>query len=621
MAWHIGNQKVVHHEDFNQILKQYDGKYLDEHEAKISLAKFLKTNLGTTFQMLTQIELEPFQELMLKGLIEADNSLVVAGRGVSKSFLISALCLLTPIFAPYAKVCIISANFRSSRRILEQCEKWIKDKKGFLARACFTNDMRKANDIFKWVLPNGAEIFALPLSTGEGLRGTRATHLIVDEGLLISKEIQDSIIRPFLTAKQNFQEQKKIREAEDYLISQGAITEKDRFIFPRNKYMVFSSASYQFEYLYEMYQTWVGEIEKPPKDDPNPPRYFVMRMGYEAVPANSFLDLTQINAAKANGGENSDYFKREYRAIFSDAGDSYFNPKRMHECTIPIGDYPTIQVKGDKDAEYLLAIDPAYGDNKSNDFFGMAVYMLNPKERSIVLVHSYAKAGVELKEHFQYLTYLITHFNIVWTMIDASGDEFIKGYNESTLAKDRNLKLEILETNFDKADNYVEEMSKCKREYNLTGRRYVYAQRFTSENNRKMNEFLHNQIEAKKCWFASAITNNEDALKKAMVFQFPFSFYDKHGKEFGLIEYLEDQDYWIKETKSQTALIEVKSTALGSLQYDLPQHMRRSDNPNRPRKDLYTCLLLANYGAKFYFDMLFTDARQVQSYFTPILIR
>jgi hypothetical protein len=620
MAWTTGNQKIIHHEDYNQVLKQFDGKYFDEHEAKITLAKFLKSNLGQTFQMLTQVELEPFQELILKGLFEADNSLVVAGRGVSKSFLIAALCILTPIFCPYAKVCIISANFRSSRRILEQCEKWIKDKnKGRVARACFPNEMRKANDIFKWVLPNGAEIFALPLSTGEGLRGTRATHLIVDEGLLISKEIQDSIIRPFLTAKQNFQEQKQIKEAEDYLISQGTITEADRFVFPRNKYMVFSSASYQFEYLYEMYQNWCGQIDKPPKDNPNPPRYFVMRMSYEAVPDNSFIDLTQIHAAKANGGENTDYFKREYRAIFSDAGDSYFNPKRMHECTIPIGDYPTIQVKGDKDTQYLLAIDPAYGDAKSNDFFGMAVYMLIPQERRIILVHSYAKAGADLKEHFQYFTYLTTHFNIVWTMIDASGDEFIHGYNESTLGQ--NNQFHIMDVNFDKAENYMEEMSKCKREYNLTGKKIIYAQKFTSDNNRKMNEFLHNQINAKKGWFASRISNNEEALKKAVTFSFPFPFYDKHGQEFGIVEYLEDQDYWINETKAQTAMIEVKSTALGALQYDLPQHMKRSDNPNRPRKDLYTCLLLANYGAKFYFDMMFTDIPQVNSYFRPVLIR
>ena len=53
--------------------------------------------------------------------------------------------------------------------------------------------------------------------------------------LLVTKELQEVIIRPFLTSKQNLQEELEIRRAEDELIKLGAIAENDRKSFPKNK--------------------------------------------------------------------------------------------------------------------------------------------------------------------------------------------------------------------------------------------------------------------------------------------------------------------------------------------------------------------------------------------------
>ena len=88
-------------------------------------------------------------------------------------------------------------------------------RQGWWGRQCFPlHGLRRGTDICKYEIPNpcGSEVFALPLSSGggEGLRGTRANAVLVDEGLLITKEIQEFIIRPFLTAKLNFQEEKEI---------------------------------------------------------------------------------------------------------------------------------------------------------------------------------------------------------------------------------------------------------------------------------------------------------------------------------------------------------------------------------------------------------------------------
>lgn len=616
--WTVGNQKKVEFADFTKIAKDLSGD-LNDVEAKISLAKFLKENIGFTLELFTGFKLLPVQELIIKSILIRDNSLIVAARGFSKSTIISILSILLPIFWPNSKGTLISANFRRARSILEESEKILKNKKAELMRQCFPEKLSKANDMYRQRLPNGSEVFALPLSTGSGLRGTRSSWIALDEGLLISRDIQSNILRPFLTVKQDVQYEMEIKETEDQLIKDGIITEKDRISFPKNKYIIFSSASYKFEYLYEIYTEYIENILNPSKDEKDNPSYFVMRASYEAMPENNIFDMTQINSAKANGGESTEYFKREYRALFSDGNDGFFNIKRLHESIIKIGDYPTIQIKGDKDYQYILAIDPSYSAAKNSDYFAMAVYMLVPQERKIILVHTYGKAGGNLKDHFEYLTYILNFFNIVFIVIDDSGTEFISGYNESTTAKDRNLNLSFLD--FDaNSDEYQLELSKVKRQYNLTSRKIVYGQPVNSQAARQANEHLQNQIEAKKIWFGSALGANSEEFNKAITVSLPYKFKDNDGKELNNIDFIDDQDAWVKETIAQTALIEVKSTTLGTLQYDLPKSLKGSTSNTKARKDHYTCMLFACWGAKLFFDIMFTEAKPTTNTFTPIVI-
>lgn len=623
MAWHVGSQKIEKIEDYNSIVKELSGD-LDDTIARITLTKFLKANLGFTFEMLCGIKLMPVQEILLKALFARDNALIVAGRGFSKSFLISVFSILYSIFYPDKKVCLISANFRSARRILDNSEKMVNSKKAALLRQCFPNQLRRANDMFSWKLPNQSEIFALPLSNGEGLRGTRANCVCVDEGLLISREIQETILRPFLTVQQDFREEAEMRDAENTLIEAGKITENDRISFPKNKYCVFSSASYEFQYLFEMYNQWLDFIDHPDKIEgapgQKPPKYVVVRASYESLPANGIMDLTQINSAKAGGGENSEYFKREYRALFSKTGEGFFNVQKLHKCTVPLFDYPTVQLLGEKDCQYILSIDPSYSASKASDHFAMGVYMLIPQKRKIILVNSYAQAGRDLKDHYEYLTYILKYFNIVFVCIDNSGSEFIHGYNESQIAKDAGYNLKFLEVDFS-AETYLEEIAKAKNQYNQMAGKIVYGQQPTSQGNRQMNEHLQNQIDCEKIWFASSLGANEKEVKKLEKFTLPFKPKNKNDQDIQLSEFISDQDSWIEATKNQVALIEAKSTILGNLQYDLPQNLKRETGPNRARKDSYMCLLLAAWGARHYYEMVYTEAQDAAATFIPIIIR
>lgn len=635
--WNPGPQKPIYYEDFLKRFKALDGS-LNDDEAKILLLDLLRSNIGFTVFLFSGFELLPLQEVILKALFFRDNALIVGGRGTAKSTLISIFSLFYPIFYPGSKTCLISANFRSSRRILEFSEKLIQGKKSKLLRKCYTSNLSRQNDLYKFKLPNpcGSEVFALPLGTGgEGLRGTRASAVCVDEGLLITREIQEFVIRPFLTAKQNYQEQLDIKRKEDELIAAKLLKPEHRTTFAKNKYLVFSSASYQFEYLYEYYKNVVDNCLGCAEDklldkseiisEDQKPSYFAMRMSYEVMPKESFLDLTQINAAKALGGENSDYFKREYKALFSDASSSYFDLKKMHECTVKAGSLPTLQMRGEPDCEYLLVCDPSYSAHKSSDYFVFAVYLLNKTEKTITLVHTYAQAGGELRDHYKYLIYLLRNFNIVWFTIDASGTEFIHGFNESEIAKQNAISLGLILSEFDTDDvnEYANQLRQARNEYNITARKIVYAQKFSQQNGaiRRMNENLQNMISAKRVWFGSPISANEAAVEKYMHIEMPFDVKNKKFQDMSTFEWMDEQHTWVSETKAQCAMIELKASSSGTFQYVLPEAVQRNKSESKIRKDNYTCLLMAGWTSKIFFDLMGQQDKPKQKMAVPSILR
>ena len=95
-------------------------------------------------------------------------------------------------------------------------------------------------------------------------------------------------------------------------------------------------------------------------------------------------------------------FDREFNAVFTDDSSGYFKTSKMAECTIPDGEGQCVEIAGEPDAKYILAIDPSWASESSDDF-AMHVLKLDDKSRQGTLVHSYAMAGTRLKDHIFYL--------------------------------------------------------------------------------------------------------------------------------------------------------------------------------------------------------------------------
>ena len=110
---------------------------LDEKEARVSLAKFLSSNLGITTELISGIKLAPFQEITLKGMMNRNFSMCVWGRGCGKTFIASVFCFLQCIFNPGTKILIAGPTFRTARFIFNNLEKIVSSKGAELLQQAF----------------------------------------------------------------------------------------------------------------------------------------------------------------------------------------------------------------------------------------------------------------------------------------------------------------------------------------------------------------------------------------------------------------------------------------------------------------------------------------------------
>ena len=592
--------------DLNEELLSLKGE-LEDKQAKITLVKFLRANIGLTTELISGIKLAPYQEVVLKGMLNRNFSMNVWGRGCGKTFVAAVYCFLQCIFEPNTKILIAGPTFRTSRFIFNYLEKFVDSKGGELLAQCF-GAKAKRSDQFEWHI-NGGSITAIPLN-GEKIRGFRANILLLDEFLLLPEDLVKTVLMPFLVAPQNIKERLEIKEIETELIIKGVLKEEERTVFKNSSKMIaLSSASYTFENLYKTYQEWIEKIYEKESGEAS---YFISQLGYEALP-EEMIDKTIIEEAQ-NGGMSNSSFLREYCAQFTDGSDSFFSAKKMHECTVPDGSFPTLKIYGDADKKYIISIDPSFSNSPSSDYFAMAVFELNDEDKTGTLVHNYAEAGGDLEDHIKYFYYLCSNFNVELIIIDNAGYTFIDSCNESEYFRNKQINFFDFDSDAEGID-YTVMVRKAKRLYNKDLKTICFKQNFTTNFIRKSNEYLQACIDYKKVWFGSRIGLSEDTFSKYAGANINIELINKES----ILDLIDEQDILVYLTKKQCALIEVRSTSKGSQSFDLPQHLKRNTSANRARKDNYTALMLGNWAIKCYYDIM--QEKEEQHTFTPIIIR
>lgn len=325
MAWIEGAHPAPKRKSTNDELESIKGT-LSEIEAQKWFAKYCLANPSVMVYLLTRVKLDPVQDLMLRSFFLKDYCLVVAGRGFSKSFVISLFCILYAIAHPGVKIGIASGTFRQSKSIMKQIDIFASHpKKGTFLRACITKQLSKSTDAWEMGI-GGSSITAIPLGK---VRGYRFNVLIVDELLVVSKEILDSILKPFLMVRQDGPEYEEITKAQKILVENGVLKpEEVQSFYQNNKIIGLSSASYKFESLYrDNYVPYVKTILDPEATNVN---HCVYRLSYRAAP-KGFMEQSSIDDMKRSMSQSM--FNRELEAIFGDDSGGYFSAQAIEEAT------------------------------------------------------------------------------------------------------------------------------------------------------------------------------------------------------------------------------------------------------------------------------------------------
>ncbi len=452
----------------------------------------------------------------------------------------------------------------------------------------------------------------MPLGDGKKIRGVRADVLIIDEFAFLPEPVVGTILKPFLVAQGNIKEQLTINQIQNKQIAAGEMEEKDRTVLEDNKKVIFlSSACYQFEHMYRTFQEWIKNIQndgKNPKDPKKKGGFFVSRLSYEIAPPG-LVNMSIIEEAKTTTSEA--VFDREYRAIFTADSSGFYRASKMQECTIADGDDSiTMELKGEKGAKYIVAIDTALSGSEDSDHFAIQVLKIVKRVTDgmelPLLVHSYAIAGGDLKDHILYFHYILTNFHVVYIATDASqGDnvEFLNSAIQSKLFKDAKIHLCDIEADF-KTDDFSNVTKEVKRSYNLTEGRIIHKQPFSSVWQRASNEYMQACFDHKGMLFAAHIRANPAASAIAM--NVDISALRGHGDfaEMSISEFIEKQDTLVDLTRQECAMIVVKTTDLGTMQWGLPQSVKRTTGPSRVRKDSYSALLLGIWATKTYLEAM-----------------
>ena len=624
MTWEPGIQKYkLDFDKTNQELLEITG-YLEEEEAKYHLYKFLRSNVTFATNLIAGVDLFPFQHLAIKSMLEADYFLGIWSRGMSKSFSTAIYAFLDAIFNQGIQIGILAATFRQSKMIFEKIEDIAKKPEAAFLGQCITKKSKK-ND--QWTLEIGeSKIIALPLGDGSKLRGFRFHRIIIDEFLLMPEHVYNEVILPFLSVVQNPTEREKFTKMENQLIAAGKMKEEDRKVWPNNKLIALSSASYKFEYLYKVYETFENLILHGSNDiHKDQANRVIMHFSYDVAP-KALYDQNLINQSKQTMSQSQ--FDREFNAIFTDDSSGFFKTSTMKACTIEDGQSPSIEVAGDRDSKYLLAFDPSWAESESSDDFAIQVFKLNDNNRTGTLVHSYAMPGLKMNEHINYMHYLLTNFNIVCIIGDYGGGvQFLQAANASQQFNKASIKLEEITTDFDDMEKYQEKLREAKSQYNLKDKRICYLRKPTSDWIRKSNELLQANFDHKRVWFASRALDKDyhkQINQKIPIDDLTFIPNQKEvlssSGSAKMIDFVDHQYDMLNYTKNQCALIQVTSTPQGTQTFGLPNNLRRQSGPGKARKDSYSAFVLGNWMIKTYYDFMNVEAEAVDTTFIPRFI-
>ena len=249
-----------------------------------------------------------YQKIIIYMFWKFNLNLLIGSRGIGKSYIISLFSCLTAILKPNSKIVIASCTKNQAKLMITQkIEKELMNKSPMLRREI--KEIKTNNQESVVVFKNGSTITAVV--SGEGSRGYRATLLIVDESRLVSKDVVNAILRPFLN----------VQRTPNYLNKEEF---KDYPLEP-NKEIHLTSSYYANDYLYEMFTEYLDSslVENT--------QHCVFNLNYRLAVEHRLLSKERVESIRGEYDEIT--WSMEMESLFwGESSNAFFKSTDINPC-------------------------------------------------------------------------------------------------------------------------------------------------------------------------------------------------------------------------------------------------------------------------------------------------
>ncbi len=382
------------------------------------------------------VTLLPFQCAILEELWTRKFPMLIGSRGLGKSYLLGLYALLRMVFMPGRKIIITGAGYRQSKIIFEYIEKFwygaplLRDMVGTAA----PNGPHKNPDMWRFVIGESQAV-ALPVGSGEKIRGQRAHDILVDEFAVGNEQIFEHVISGFAAVSANpianVQSVARRELAEEMNIK---LEEEIDDTHRANQIVLTGTAYYSFNHFYKYWRQWQNIIksrgdkrkllESGISDiDVNWTDYSIIRIPYKLIPRGFMEDAI---VARSRSTMHSSLYLMEFEACFGNDSNGFFKRLIIERC---VGEHKVL-TEGEENKSYILAVDPA----SEHDNFCIVLLEVTSTTRKVVNCwttkraeyKAERKAGIAKQDDFydyaarKIISY-VNKFNIIGIAIDTQG--------------------------------------------------------------------------------------------------------------------------------------------------------------------------------------------------------
>lgn len=581
----------------------------DKENPHIHLLRLMRNPkyFGYTCKTIFNIELAPFQLVMLEELWKRKYPMVIAARGASKSFTLALYAMLRALLHQGCKIIIVGAAFRQAKVIFEYCEAiWhnapvLRDLVGVSGRSGPRRDIDRCTCTI-----GDSLIIALPLGDGTKIRGQRANYIIADEFASIPKDIYENVVSGFAAVSsspiESMKSAARIRVLRSLGMWAGETNEDTGY---GNQAVLAGTAFYAFNHFAEywkQYKAFIeskGDIHKleeifhgevPPKFDWKD--FSIYRMPVELLP-EGFMDEKHV--ARSRATVHTGIYNMEFGACFATDSNGFFKRSLIESCVTTTGiELPSGVVRfntvtrGNPKRKYVYGVDPA----SEKDNFSIVVLELAEDHRRIVYCWTatrqghkdMVKAGLVKEDNFygfcaRKIRLLMKVFPCERIAMDSQGGG-----------------VAVMEALHDE-----DKMEK--------GEKQIWPV-IDEDDERDTDDFpgLHIlemvQFADAKYTHAANHGMRKDFEDKALLFPFfdPLSIAlatEQDKQDQRLYDTLEDAVQEIEELKSElTTIVHTQTGQSGRDKWDTPEVKLPGGKKGRLRKDRYSALLMANMTAR-----------------------